>query len=159
MNVVLYQPQIPANTGNIARLCAVTDSRLHLIRPLGFFLDDRHLKRAGMDYWQYVHSTIHDSWEAFLDQVDDKANVFFIETGGSIAYTKAPFRTDDYLVFGSESSGIPDHILAQSPEKHLTIPMLQGRSLNLSSTAAIVVYEAWRQCGFIGMDQDSLIRP
>lgn len=148
MNIVLYQPQIPANTGSVARLCAVTGCSLHLIRPLGFFLADRHMKRAGLDYWQYVDVRVHDSWLDFAAAVDPKHHLYFVETGGQRGYHEVSYQTQDYLVFGSETTGIPQTILDDCSQNHLTVPMLQGRSLNLANTAAIVVYEAWRQHNF-----------
>ena len=148
MDVVLVEPQIPANTGNIARLCAVSGCGLHLVRPLGFFMTDRHLKRSGLDYWQWVSVTIHDSWLDFLQARDDRGQVVFVETGSSVLYTDVGYTARDYLVFGSETKGLDSKLLQGLYGHHVSVPMHQGRSLNLSNTAAIVVFEAWRQLGF-----------
>ncbi len=148
MNVVLFQPQIPTNTGNIGRLCTVSGTALHLIRPLGFFLHDRYVKRAGLDYWDELSLTIHDCWADFLYARNPVGAMYFIETGGTRRYCDPSYGPHDYLVFGSETEGIPAAILQQYPDRHLHIPMQRGRSLNLANTAAIVVYEAWRQQGF-----------
>lgn len=148
MRVVLFQPEIPANTGNIARLCAVVDCELHLIRPLGFFLDDRRLRRAGLDYWNQLRISVHDSWDAYASR--DLSQAFFVETGSRCRYTDAAFGSEPTLVFGSESRGLPPWLLDSYPDRHISLPMAQSRSLNLSNTAAIVVYEAWRQQGFTG---------
>lgn len=147
MNVVLFEPEIPANTGNIARLCVITGCKLHLIRPLGFFLDDKHLKRAGMDYWQHLDYTIHDSWDDFVGN-NQPQRLFLVETDSSRLYTEVDYQFDDYLVFGSESKGISNAILKDYPDNHISLPMVNPRSLNLSNTVAITVYEAWRQLGF-----------
>ena len=147
MNIVLFEPEIPANTGNIARLCAVTNCRLHLIRPLGFFLDDRHLKRAGLDYWDKLDWQIHDNWEAFLAAHQDQ-RIFFVETGSRKLYTDVSYRPTDCLVFGSESKGIIPELFRDCPDNHISLPMVNPRSLNLANTVAVVLYEAWRQLGF-----------
>lgn len=147
MNVVLYQPEIPANTGNVARLCVVTGCKLHLIRPLGFFLDDKRVKRAGLDYWDQLDLAIHDSWPDFLATVSDGC-LYFIETDGAKNYSQVNYTSDDYLVFGSETKGISQDILRQFSDYHVTLPMVGTRSLNLSNTVAVVVYEAWRQLNF-----------
>ncbi len=152
MHVVLYQPEIPANTGNIARLCAVTDCHLHLIRPLGFFLDDRRMRRAGLDYWHQLRITIHDSWEDFAGR--DLSQAFFVETGSSRRYTDADFGPNPILVLGSETAGLPDSVLSAYPDRHISLPMIGTRSLNLANTAAIVVYEVWRQQGFPGAETE-----
>lgn len=148
MNVVLYQPEIPANTGNIARLCSVVGCRLHLIRPLGFFIDDKRLKRAGLDYWDQLDIKIHDNWESFID-TSRPERLFLVETDGHKLYTEVDYQPRDYLVFGSETKGIDPHILRNYPDNHISLPMVNNsRSLNLSNTAAIAVYEAWRQLKF-----------
>lgn len=147
MNVVLYQPEIPANTGNIARLCVITECRLHLIRPLGFFLDDKHLKRAGLDYWERLDYLIHDSWDSFMENCQP-TRLFLVETDGDQLYTDIQYQFDDYLVFGSESKGLPSAILKDYPNNHISLPMVNPRSLNLSNAVAITVYEVWRQLGF-----------
>ena len=149
--VILYQPEIPPNTGNIIRLCANTGAHLHLIRPLGFELDDRQLKRAGLDYHEYSPLKVHDSLQACL-QTLPQARVFAFTTKGSHPYHEAQFRQGDALLFGPESRGLPNEILEYlAPEQRLRLPMLpNNRSLNLSNTVAVAVYEAWRQCGFEG---------
>lgn len=147
LNIVLHEPEIPQNTGNIARLCAATGTRLHLIEPLGFQLTSRAMKRAGLDYWDAVDITRHLNFDAFLK--DEKpARLFFMTTSGANNYTDTGFRPGDYLVFGSEGSGLPLELLENyPPESRLNIPMqLQHvRSLNLANCAAIVLYEALRQ--------------
>ncbi len=147
MNIVLYEPQIPENTGNIGRLCTVVSCQLHLIRPLGFFLDDRHLKRAGLDYWDKLEIKIHDHWDAFVAS-SKPSRLFFVETGGRRLYTEVNYKVDDYLVFGSETKGLPHKLLRDSSNYHISIPMVNPRSLNLANTVAITLYEAWRQLGF-----------
>lgn len=147
VNVVLFEPEIPANTGNIARLCAAVACRLHLIRPLGFFLDDRHLKRAGLDYWDKLELQIHDNWSDFLTSCQPE-RLFFVETGSNLLYTEVDYQRNDYLVFGSETKGIDSGLFRDYPDNHISIPMVDTRSLNLANTVAIAVYEAWRQLGF-----------
>lgn len=147
LHVVLYQPEIPQNTGNIARTCAAVGAVLHLIHPLGFYLTDRHLRRAGMDYWHLVEVHEHASWEAFREAYPD-LRLWLTSTRGSRRYVDADFREGDALVFGPESRGLPEELLAAYPGQDLRIPMLPGRrSLNLSSAVAVVVYEAIRQIG------------
>lgn len=152
MNVVLIEPEIPPNTGNIARLCAVTNSRLHLIEPLGFRIDDRQLKRAGMDYWQKLDWKLWKNWSEFERGVAGKARFWFIESGGGQRYTEAAFAPDDYLVFGRETKGIPESLLESNQKSWLRIPMFneETRSLNLANCVSIVLYEALRQNGFDG---------
>ena len=150
-NVILYQPEIPPNTGNVIRLCANTGARLHLIRPLGFDIDDRQLRRAGLDYHEYATMQVHDSLEdclAYLPQ----ARLFAFTTKGSHPYHEASFQAGDAFLFGPESRGLPLGILESLPlERCLRLPMLpDNRSLNLSNTVAVAVYEAWRQCAYAG---------
>ena len=151
LNVVLVEPEIPPNTGNIIRLCANTGAQLHLVEPLGFPLEDTRLKRAGLDYHEYAHMKVHSSWEAFLEAEQPKKDrVFAITTKGKAKLAEARFLEDDYLVLGSETKGlnqaVRDYFL---PERCLRLPMrANSRSLNLSNAAAIMVYEAWRQMGF-----------
>lgn len=148
MNVVLFEPEIAANAGNVARLCAATGAALHLIRPLGFFLHDKHLRRAGLDYWEYVDLKVHDSWDDFITAIDGKGAIYLVETGGDQIYTEPTYGPDDYFVFGSETSGLPEGLLKQWQQNIITIPQKNVRSLNLANTVAIIVYEAWRQLGF-----------
>ena len=145
-NVVLLEPEIPPNTGNIARLCAATGTRLHLIEPLGFSLDEKQLKRAGMDYWEQVDWKTWPDWKTFAAQQNTQ-RFFLLSTKSKVSYTSAKFQDGDFLVFGRETKGLPESLLASHPEKCLTIPMLNpaARSLNLSTSAAIVLYEALRQ--------------
>jgi len=152
MNIVLVEPEIPPNTGNVARLCAATRTTLHLIEPLGFKLDDAQLKRAGMDYWQHVAWHRWKNWAAFAAQLPATARLWFIESNGTKRYDEVKFAADDYLVFGRETAGLPKQLLEQNRERWLRIPMFnpQARSLNLSNCAALVLFEALRQQGFAG---------
>jgi tRNA (cytidine/uridine-2'-O-)-methyltransferase len=152
MHVVLLEPEIPPNTGNVARLCAATRSSLHLIEPFGFKLDDTQLKRAGMDYWQHVEWRRWPSWAAFRKAVPDEARLWFVESNGPRLYTEVSFAADDYLVFGRETAGLPKTLLQLNPDRWLRIPMFQAeaRSLNLSNCVALVLFEALRQQGFLG---------
>jgi len=150
MNVVLVEPEIPPNTGNVARLCAATSSTLHLIEPFGFKLDDSQLKRAGMDYWLHVNWHRWSSWSAFQEKLPIGARLWFIESGGPRRYSEVTFASDDYLVFGRETAGLPKKLLETNREKWLRIPMfsLRARSLNLSNCVALVLFDALRQQGF-----------
>ena len=150
MHVVLLQPEIPPNTGNIARLCAATNSVLHLIEPFGFKLDDTQLKRAGMDYWNHLEWHRHKNWVEFTQRVNPTANLWFVESGGATVYSAAKFSMDDYLVFGRETAGIPRSLLEQNKDRWLRIPMFnpEARSLNLSNCVALVLFEGLRQNGF-----------
>jgi len=152
MHLVLVEPEIPPNTGNVARLCAATQTTLHLIEPFGFKLDDTQLKRAGMDYWQHVRWHRWRNWVEFVEKLPPAARLWFIESGGPKLYSEARFAADDYLVFGRETAGLPKQLLAQHRERWLRIPMFnaQSRSLNLSNCAALVLFEALRQLGFGG---------
>ena len=152
MNVVLVEPEIPPNTGNVARLCAVTRSKLHLIEPLGFRLDDAQLKRAGMDYWRQVEWHRWQNWGAFADKLPATARLWFVESNGGEIYSEAQFAAEDYLVFGRETAGLPKQLLELHPESWLRIPMFraESRSLNLSNCVALVLFEALRQQGFAG---------
>lgn len=145
LNIVLYQPEIPANTGNIARLCAVTGCHLHLVRPLGFNTDDKTLKRAGLDYWHMVDIHYYDSiWEV-LEKYKDYPQ-YFLTSHGHIRYTDVHYDVNSVLVFGRETAGLPDEIHARFPKQCLRIPMVSdARCLNLSNSVAIVAYEALRQ--------------
>ena len=150
MHIVLVEPEIPPNTGNVARLCAATHTELHLIQPLGFALDDSQLKRAGMDYWQHVKWKAWASWEAFRSKSPAQARMWFIESGGPRRYTEAQFQPDDYIVFGRETAGLPKALLEANREHWLRIPMFnpKARSLNLSNCVALVLFESLRQQGF-----------
>ena len=152
MNIVLVQPEIPPNTGNVARLCAATGSRLHLIEPFGFALDDRQLKRAGMDYWQHVQWRRWPDWAAFATSQPAGARFWFIESGGPRHYAEARYAREDFLIFGRETAGLPADLLERHREHWLRIPMFnaKARSLNLSNCVALVLFEALRQQGFGG---------
>lgn len=150
-NVVLYQPEIPPNTGNIIRLCANTGSRLHLVRPLGFAWDDRRLRRAGLDYGEFAEVALHDDLDRCLRSLH-ASRVFAFSTRGRTYHTDAGFQCDDVLLFGPETRGLPAAVLdTLPPERILRLPMRPDRrSLNLANTVAVAVYEAWRQLGFAG---------
>ena len=152
-NVALYEPEIPPNTGNIIRLCANTGARLHLIRPLGFQVDDRHLRRAGLDYHDWATVRLHADLAAFLAEIHP-ARLFAFTTKGQRGYHTVHYQPDDVLLFGPETRGLPAQVLAGlPPEQQIRIPMLTTRrSLNLANTVAIAVYEAWRQQGFGGVE-------
>jgi len=150
-HVILYEPEIPPNTGNIIRLCANTGSQLHLIRPLGFNLDDKQLRRAGLDYHEYAEMKVHDSLEICLENLPG-IRLFAFTTKASRHFHEAQFQAGDALMFGPESRGLPADLLESlAPEQRLRLPMLpQNRSLNLSNSVAVAVYEVWRQLGFTG---------
>ena len=153
MNIVLHQPEIPDNTGNIGRTCMATGSRLHLIEPIGFQLSDRALKRAGMDYWQDVDCTRYVNFADFLEKCAPK-RLWMLSTKAGRAYTEVSFLPEDYLMFGREGGGIPEELLRADPEHCLRIPMkADARSLNLANSVAIVLFEALRQNGFPGLSQ------
>ncbi len=149
LHIVLFQPEIPPNTGNIIRLAANTGTQLHLIKPLGFSIDDKQVKRAGLDYHEVARINLHESWEDFRKK-NLPGRIFALSTKGKRSYSDVAFQPDDVLVFGPETRGLPAEILSSLPhERVLRIPMRSGsRSLNLSNTAAIVVYEALRQLDF-----------
>ena len=151
INIVLYEPEIPPNTGNIIRLAANTGAGLHLIKPLGFELDDKRLRRAGLDYHEFSQLQLHENWQAFVASTGS-SRVFGISTKGRLGYCEVSYQDNDYLVFGPETRGLPQEVRQQLGDRHvLRIPMLSdSRSLNLSNAAALVVYEAWRQLGFSG---------
>jgi tRNA (cytidine/uridine-2'-O-)-methyltransferase len=144
-NVVLVEPEIPPNTGNIGRLCLATRSRLHLVKPLGFSLDDRELKRAGLDYWNEVDVQIWDSFQELQRAQAAVARYFFLTTKSKRPYYEVKFQKDDFLVFGRETKGLPEDLLAANLDNCMTIPMHGTRSLNLATAVAIVLFEAVRQ--------------
>lgn len=148
MHVVLFEPEIPPNTGSIARLCAATLTPLHLIEPLGFKIDDKHLKRAGLDYWEFVDLRVHKSWDAFLAE-DPGKHLLYFSKRALRSYTQARFQEDDYLVFGPETRGLPQEWLDAHEESAYRIPMFGAgvRSLNLSNAVSVVLYEGLRQLG------------
>ena len=148
LNVVLYEPEIPANTGNIERTCVVTGTRLNLIEPLGFRLNEKSIKRAGMDYWNDLDVTTYVNWQEFCEK-NPGVKIYMATTKGRHVYTEASYEPDCYLMFGKESAGIPEEILKQHPENCVRIPMIgETRSLNLANSVAIVLYEALRQNQF-----------
>jgi len=152
-HIVLYQPEIPANTGNISRTCAATGSVLHLIKPLGFSLEDRYLKRAGLDYWDLLDIRVHDSLERFLDAHAAEC-IWLIETGGALRYDEARYPEGSFFMFGQETKGLPAPVIERFRDRVARIPMSPdpgARSLNLSNSVAIVLFEAMRQNNFPGL--------
>ena len=148
MNIVLYQPEIPYNTGNIGRSCVLTNTKLHLIKPLGFSLDEKQIKRSGLDYWKLIDLRVWESFEEFLE-ANQGARLFYATTKTKQKYSDVKFEKNDFIMFGPESRGIPEDILKKNTERCITIPMIpMGRSLNLSNSAAIILYEALRQTDF-----------
>ena len=151
VNIVLYEPEIPANTGNIGRTCVATGSRLHLIEPLGFRLDEKSLKRAGMDYWKDLDVTTYINFEEFLEK-NPGAKIYMATTKAPRLYTDVSYEPDCYIMFGKESAVIPEEILVENQETAIRIPMIgEIRSLNLSNSVAVALYEALRQNQFAGM--------
>lgn len=149
MNIVLYNPEIPYNTGNIGRTCVLTNTTLHLIKPLGFSLDEKQIKKAGLDYWKLVDLKIWESFEEFLE-ANPNATIYYATTKTNQKYSDVKFKENDFIMFGPESRGIPEEILNKNPERCITIPMIpMGRSLNLSNSAAIILYEGLRQLDFL----------
>jgi tRNA (cytidine/uridine-2'-O-)-methyltransferase len=148
MHVVLFEPEIPPNTGSVARLCAATLTPLHLIEPLGFKIDDKHLKRAGLDYWEFVELHVHKSWNDFLTTAAPK-NLLFFSKRAAKSYTSTRYDENDFLVFGPETRGLPPRLLETNQNRFFRIPMMGigVRSLNLSNAVSIVLYEALRQLG------------
>ena len=154
LNIVLLEPEIPANTGNIGRTCVAAGARLHLIEPLGFRLDEKSLKRAGMDYWHQLDVTTYIDYKDFLEK-NPGANIYMATTKAKKVYTEVSYEPGSYIMFGKESAGIPEEILVNHKEECIRIPMAgQIRSLNLGNSVAIVLYEALRQNGFLGMERE-----
>ena len=151
INIVLVEPEIPQNTGNIARTCAATGCRLHLVRPLGFSVDDKHLKRAGLDYWSLVDINYYDSFDELKKQ-NTNGLFYYSTTKGNKKHTEATYKKDCFIVFGKETAGLPKSLLEENKEFCIRVPMINdARSLNLANSVAIVVYEALRQIDFPGM--------
>lgn len=153
IHIVMVNPEIPPNTGNVARSCAITDSVLHLVKPLGFSIDDKALKRAGLDYWEHVNVEVHESLEEFLEDYRGK-RMFLATTKGDRMYTEVEFQDEDMILFGRETAGLPKDFIAANKEKCIRIPMSEStrlRSLNLSNSVNIMLFEALRQLGFPGM--------
>lgn len=154
-NIVLVEPEIPQNTGNISRTCAATHSVLHLVRPLGFEISDRTLKRAGLDYWQYLDVRYYDSVDELFDKYFKGDNFYFLSTKGQKTYSDVKFKDGDFLFFGKESHGLPEPLLKKYYDHTLRIPMWQNlRSLNLSNSVALTLYEALRQTNFEGLNPE-----
>lgn len=150
-NVVLFEPEIPQNTGNISRTCACTGAALHIIKPMGFEITDKHLKRAGLDYWDKLKLTYYENLDEFLEKTKG-GRYFYLSKKASKRYADAEFKDGDFLVFGKETKGLPEHVVFGNPDTALRIPMAKDlRSLNLSNTVALVLYEALRQNGFEGL--------
>lgn len=149
MEVILFQPQIPQNAGNVVRTCAVTGTDLTLVHPLGFSIHDRWLKRAGLDYWEGVNVKLIDDLESYLSQSD--GDFYFFSSKASKKYTEVPYQKKTMLIFGSETQGLPPHFYEKWPDRYVTIPMIEGvRCLNLATSVGIGIYEAWRQLAFFG---------
>ena len=150
-NIVLVEPEIPANTGNISRTCAVTGAALHLIKPLGFDISDKHLKRAGLDYWQYLDIKVYENIDEFFEK-NHGGRFFFCTTKAKKSYADISYEDGDFFIFGKETKGLPEELLSDNMDSCIRIPMLPTlRSLNLSNSVAIVIYEALRQTGFENM--------
>ena len=157
MHIILHQPEIPQNTGNIGRTCVATGTSLHLIEPLGFRINEKELKRAGMDYWDKLDVTRYIDYEDFKAQ-HPGAKIWYATTKAKRTYSEVSFSMDDYIMFGKESAGIPEHILMEHPGECIRIPMMSGaRSLNLANSVAIVLYEALRQNGFAGLEKQGAL--
>jgi len=151
MNIVLFEPEIPANTGNIGRTCVATGTKLHLIKPLGFSIDEKAVRRAGLDYWQYLDLEVYENYEDFCTK-NPGAKVYYATTKGKNVYTDVKYEPDCFLMFGKESAGIPEEILVQHPNEAVRIPMIGDiRSLNLGNSVAVLLYEALRQNNFAQM--------
>ena len=158
MNIVLLEPERPQNTGNIGRTCCATGTKLHLIEPMGFKINEKSVKRAGMDYWEHLDVTIYESYEDFLEK-NPNAKIWMATTKGPNRYSDVKFEENDYIMFGKESAGIPEEILVENQEHAIRIPMNpQIRSLNLANSVAIVLYEALRQNDFAGMQMEGHLR-
>ncbi len=157
-HIVLVEPEIPQNTGNIVRTCAATGCKLHLVRPLGFEVSDKYLKRAGLDYWHFVDIEYHDSVEEVFAKYPH-SNFYFFTTKAGKNYSQVEYQEGDFLVFGKETKGLPEDLLASRYDSCVRLPMIgEIRSLNLSNSVAVAVYEAWRQCGFEGGRERGVLR-
>lgn len=153
MNIVLLEPEIPANTGNIGRTCVVTGTALHLIEPLGFLINEKTLKRAGLDYWDKLDVSIYKNHNDFMNS-HCGSRIWYLTTKAERSYTEVAFEPGDFLMFGKETAGIPEEILVENPDRCIRIPMIkEERSLNLSNAVAIVLYEALRQNDFCGLEK------
>ncbi len=155
MNIVLVEPEIPQNTGNIVRTCAATGARLHIVKPMGFEIDDKKLKRAGLDYWHFLNIRYYENLDDFFKQ-NQNGRFFYLSSKGTSSYTDVKFSDGDFLLFGKETKGLPEKLLIEHPERSIRIPMISdARCLNLSNSVAIVVYEALRQNNFESLTKES----
>ena len=155
INIVLLEPEMPANTGNIGRTCVITGSRLHLIEPLGFRINEKELKRAGLDYWPRLDVHTYMDINEFYNCIEPNARIFYATTKGKNRHSDVHFQDGDYIMFGKESAGIPEEILVKHPDECIRIPMLpEERSLNLANSVAIVTYEALRQLDYPGLETE-----
>lgn len=158
LNIVLVEPEIPQNAGNIARTCAVTGSRLHMVRPLGFEVSDKYLKRAGLDYWHFVDISYYDSIEELMDKFYNGSNFYFFSTKAKKIHSDANYKDGDFLVFGKETKGLPEDLLKKHYDECVRLPMMgETRSLNLSNSVCVGVYEALRQMGYPDMKTEGEI--
>ncbi len=158
LNIVLVEPEIPQNAGNIARTCAVTGSVLHMVRPLGFEVTDKYLKRAGLDYWHFLDIRYYDSIEEVLEKFDKGDNFYFFSTKAKIIHSEAKYKDGDFLVFGKETKGLPESLLEKNYSRSVRIPMMdETRSLNLSNSVCVGVYEALRQMDYMGLKTEGEI--
>ncbi len=155
VNIVLVEPEIPQNTGNIVRTCAATGTRLHIVKPMGFEIDDKKLKRAGLDYWHFLNIQYYENLDDFFEKNKD-GRFFYLSSKAPTAYTEVNYKDNDFLLFGKETKGLPEKLLMEHPERAVRIPMISSaRCLNLSNSAAIVVYEALRQQNFASLTKES----
>ena len=158
LNIVLVEPEIPQNAGNIARTCAVTGSVLHMVRPLGFEVSDKYLKRAGLDYWHFINIYYYDSIEEVMEKFDRGDNFYFFSTKAKIIHSEAKYKDGDFLVFGKETKGLPESLLKKNYSRSVRIPMMdETRSLNLSNSVCVGVYEALRQMNYRGLKTEGEI--
>ncbi len=154
LHIVLVEPEIPQNTGNVARTCAATDTRLHLVRPLGFNIDEKSVRRAGLDYWKYLDLEVHDNLEQFFEKYKER-RMFLATTKGGEMYADVKFKDEDMILFGRETRGLPKNLIEKNKDMAIRIPMSENtrlRSLNLSNSANIILFEALRQVGFPGLE-------
>lgn len=160
IHIVLVEPEIPQNTGNISRTCAATGCALHLVEPLGFDISEKAVRRAGLDYWQYLDLRVHQNYEAFAEAVAGRGRLYYCTTKGKQPYSRMDYKTEEdlYFIFGRETRGLPERILKQHPERCIRIPMIDpARSLNLSNTVAVILYEALRQQDFCSLRQEGAL--
>ena len=158
LNIVMVEPEIPQNAGNVARTCAVTGAKLHLVRPLGFEVSDKHLKRAGLDYWQYLDITYYDSIEEVMDKFYNGKNFWFFSTKAKNIHSDVKYSDGDFLVFGKETKGLPESLLEKYYDRCVRLPMRsETRSLNLSNSVCVGVYEALRQLNYAGLTTEGEI--